>query len=250
MDKWKIIHLFTLMWLTLISNPLCSVGAPLEIAVDNFSPPFVSRGANNQIYGFDIAMMDAVCRIIDRTCVYRPMVFAKLINAVVEKKTSLALGAIIITAERAEKVNFTLPYLVSKSVFIGRVGSNKNVFHLDSLNGQSIGAQIGSVYPQVINSLGIINPKIVLFNSPEEIVEGLLAKEIDYGIMDAPAAMYWQSQASELVLVGAPFEYGFGLGIAVGKEDASLLGDINRALLIYQDSRQFTDDYNHYLNYF
>lgn len=241
-----------LIWigcLATLSQFIYAVAPPLVVAVDNFSPPFVMRGANNQFYGFDIAMVGAVCRDMQRTCVYQPMSFDNLLNAVISKKADLAVGAIIITTERAALVNFSMPYLVSKFMFIG---NHKNdSFALSVLDNQNIGAQLGTVYPQVLNSLGVVNPNIKLYNQPEAMVAALQSGEINYALMDASAAMYWQSQSSDtLALLGTPMAYGFGFGIAVNKERVPLLDSVNKALLFYQNSPQFNKDYNDYLSYF
>ncbi|WP_040916294.1 transporter substrate-binding domain-containing protein, partial [Legionella tunisiensis] len=56
-----------------ITSPLHAQGEPLRIAVDTFAPPFVMESAHNQLYGFDIAMMQSLCRIMQRTCQFVPV---------------------------------------------------------------------------------------------------------------------------------------------------------------------------------
>lgn len=44
---------------------------PLIVATEIFNPPFIMQGANKQLFGFDIEMMEDICRIIQRECQYR-----------------------------------------------------------------------------------------------------------------------------------------------------------------------------------
>ncbi|KTC83454.1 putative amino acid ABC transporter, periplasmic binding protein [Legionella cincinnatiensis] len=41
---------------------------PLVVATEIFNPPFIMQGANNQLFGFDIEMLEDICQIIHREC--------------------------------------------------------------------------------------------------------------------------------------------------------------------------------------
>jgi len=243
-------YLLTALLLSLISVTY-SAGPVLKVAVDNFSPPFVMRGANNQFYGFDIAVMESICEFINRTCVYQPMIFIDLIGAVETKTADVAIGAITITNERAERINFSTPYMVSTSLFIGLSSLNKPDFTVSSLTNLPTGVLEDTIYPEVLTSLGFADDNIIQYPQPEAMIEALQSGKIKAALMDAPAALYWQSQASStLATLGTPLSYGFGLGIAINRNNVTLLQQINQAIILYQNSPLFKDNYNRYLTYF
>jgi len=226
-------------------------GAPLRIAVSGFNPPFVMQTANKQLYGFDISMMESICKNIKRSCQFEIMPFSNLLNAVQTEKTDIAINSITITPERAKLVNFSLPYLLSNSLFLGPKEMADKPFDPAILKGRSIGMSAGTIFVDIIKAMGIENAKIVEFSQLNNEIEALVNGDIDVALMDEPSARYWQIQSSnKLVVLGKPLIYGFGLGIAVNKDDLNLLDQINKGLLQYQNSEEFKQNYNRYIGYF
>ena len=222
---------------------------PLKIGVSRYSPPFVIQGGNNHFYGFDISMMNEICAMIQRDCQYYPMHFDELLDAVVSKKVTVAVSSIIITAERSQIVNFSLPYLPSKSRFLARADLASQKFSWQLLNDKRIGVSRGSVFYAEIQKMNLKNPDIVFYETDEEIIEALNEAKIELTLMDSPTAVYWESHSSgSLKILGEPITYGYGLGIAVNREEGPLLKAINQALLNYQKSHDFTKNYNIYLD--
>jgi ABC-type amino acid transport substrate-binding protein len=224
--------------------------APLNVAVDAFSPPFIMQGADQQFYGFDIGMMEYICQQLKRKCVFQPMTFSNLLNAVENNKADVAVGSIVITPERALRVNFSSPYLPSQARFFG-YKKYASSFNLKSLSNQYIGVETGTLYPQVIATLPIDNPKIKEYPNANALLAALQNEDVRVVLIDNPAAVFWQNQVSDIfVALGTPFNYGFGLGIVVNKSQTDLLTQINQALASYLSSAQFKVNFNSYLNYF
>ncbi|RUR11316.1 transporter substrate-binding domain-containing protein [Legionella sp. km772] len=229
---------------------LAQVVSPLKVAVANFSPPFVMQGANQQLYGYDIAMMEYICQSIKRPCRFIPTSFDNVLNTVQNKQADVAASSITITANRAELFNFSLPYLLSYARFIGPKQLN-STFEAKSLTNKKIGIIKGSVFPELIKHVGIENPEIVSFVNLNTLVDALNKGEIHVGLMDNPSALYWQSRSSGVLSVlGEPINYGIGFGIAISRDNAPLLSLINKALLEYQDSKHYEVNYHSYLSYY
>lgn len=243
----------TALVLTLLfafNSNLDAEGPPLLIGVESFEPPFVMETTNNQFYGFDISMMEYICQQINRTCQYQIMPFDQLINAVANRQVEVAVSSITITPQRATQVSFSLPYLVSEASFLGTAQMANYPFNLALLQGRKIGVVSGTVFPDLITSMGIIDPQVVTYATLDDSIEALYNGEIDLALMDAPTAFYWQSQASGLRMLGQPFAYGYGLGIAVNQNNQTLLQQINQVLLQYQNSDAFKLAYQKYIAHF
>ncbi|KGP62693.1 arginine ABC transporter substrate-binding protein [Legionella norrlandica] len=222
---------------------------PLIVGIGGFYPPFVMRGANNELFGFDIDMMTELCKIMQRTCRFEILRFQQLIPAVVDKQIDLAVSAMAITSERSRLVNFSIPYLLSYSRFLAyHDASVHQPFSLQLLKGKRVGVEANTVFSQQIRDMGIIDPVIVEFSRTEQMLEALREKEVDFILMDNPSVLYWEANSSgALQAIGPPFLYGYGLGIAVNKENPQLLEAVNRALLQYQSSDLYRKNYNKYL---
>lgn len=220
----------------------------IRVGVDPFTPPFVMQGGSKQLYGFDIAMMEYICRTMHRSCVFVPLHVKELVPAVAAKKVDAAVSVITVTAERLAQVNFSSPYLLSQARFLGPANLAHQPFNLNLLNGRSIGVAKGTIFPLVINSLGIKTTRIDAYEDYPSLIDALQAGKIDLVLTDSPTAMYWQAQSfKRLSVLGQPFTFGFGFAIAVNRNEPTLLQDINKALEQYQKSEAFKRDYNSYI---
>ncbi len=237
----------------LILSSIASLHAqnqPLLVAIPQFVAPFI-MSAKDQLYGFDISMMDEICTIIHRDCKYKITPFNQLLQSVVDKKTDIAMGSITITAERAKIVNFSKPYMLSETRFIGKKSMKNTPINLDVLKKSKIGIIKGTIFSDELESMGVDTLKLSTFNNQSDIMEALITGSIDLGLVGNATAHYWQSQSNEaLVALGKAIPYGSGIGIAVNIEQTALLESINQAIDTYQNSPNFTRNYNLYLNYF
>ncbi|CAM3669955.1 transporter substrate-binding domain-containing protein [Legionella longbeachae] len=243
----KLIY-FLLSVCVFIAQPLRAQSEPLRVAVDPVNPPFVMRGANNQLYGYDVSMMEYICKTIQRPCQFIPTRFDKMLHEVSIKKVDVATSSITITAERSKMVNFSFPYLLSKTRFVGPKKLANQSFGRELLNYRKIGITEGSIYPDFLLKMEVIKPIIISYTNSNNLIEALNRGEINFGLMDEPTALYWQSHsAQKFAVLGPSFSYGFGLGIAVNKDNLTLLQSINNALLKYQESDDFKRNYNAYM---
>ncbi|EHL31287.1 transporter substrate-binding domain-containing protein [Legionella drancourtii] len=220
----------------------------LNIGTESFNPPFVMQGSKKEIYGFDIDMMNTLCKIMQRTCQYHIMRFDTLIDAVARKEIDMAISSITITPERAKIVNFSLPYLPSYSRFVTKPSTKTEPFTLAFLNGKRIGLETGTIFPQQLDAMGVKNPKLKMYASVSDQLTGLNKNEVDIILLDNPTATYWASNSSDTFqLAGPAYMYGYGLGIAVNPSETSLLTSLNQVLLQYQNSTEYKQNYDRYL---
>ena len=241
--------LLTLSFL-LTSIGILHADEPLKIGTTQFTYPFVIQGGNHQLFGFDIAMMTYICATIHRSCEYRIMKFDELLPAVANKEIDVAVNSITITPQRAQIVDFSTPYLVSKTRFLAQKNMNKTPFSVKLLSTSKIGGLTGTITKEELLSLGVNNPNITYYKQEGNMIEALTAGNIDLALVDEPTAAYWATHsAGELIEFGKSITYGFGLGIAVNKEETELLKKINAALQKYQNSKNFKIDYAMYIQY-
>lgn len=221
---------------------------PLTISADQFSPGFSMISDNQQLYGFDIDMMNYICDKINRKCHFRPVIFSTLLDSVVKGDSDVAVGSLAISSERLALVNFSSPYLASQGRVVGLKKLAPASFQFKSLDRQKIGIVKGAIIKDILRVWSIDNPTILEYSTTPELVEALNNGKVHYVLSPNLAALFWLSQDNDkLVALGEPFDYGFGLGIAVTKKNPQLLAEINKALAEYLVSPQFKQSYNIYI---
>lgn len=236
-----------LLFSSLFSSLVYAQTEPLRISAASFSPPFVLQGGNQQLFGFDISMMQSLCQIMARPCNFIPMEFDNIIPSLTNNNADLAIGGITITAERAKTIFFSDPYLPSHAVFVTNSDYFDKPWKKQLLTDKQIGLIQGSVFPEIIQTLNLDNPTIVRFEDEHALIEALSLKEIDFALLDTSTAYYWEMRSADTIKpIGQPINYGLGLGIAIAPDNPDLLKAVNRALLQYQQSPDFKKHYNTY----
>lgn len=221
----------------------------LKVGVSFYDPPFVILGASNQVYGFDISLMEHVCKTMGYECQFNPMPFNELLDSIELNKIDFAISSIIITPERTTRVNFSVPYLVSKTRFLAVKQPDEKPFTLQSLANKKIGLA-DKVFAEQLRLLGLDDSQFVVFTRDDALIQALNDGKVDVGLIDNPSAIYWQEHSSGVLEAkGRPMVYGLGLGVAVSPANQNLIPALNMAILEYQNSDDFINDYHKYLSH-
>ena len=222
----------------------------LRVAVKAFAPPFVTQQSPTEFYGFDIALMNYVCAKLQRRCEFIPMMAENFVNAFNAKTADIAIGALVIMPERPKKITFSTPYLTSQAEYLGSTELSKLPLAQINLNGKRIGVVRNSAYYFYLKKKLTTMSKVIQYDSENQIMAALEEQRIDIALVNRHAAQYWDQASPAISALGAPFEFGFGLGIAMPSNDIKQLTDINNALFDYQSSPDFKRDYDIYLRRF
>ena len=220
---------------------------PLRVAVSHFIPHFVIEGANKKISVFDITLMTHLCNDIHRKCIFIPMATDQIIPAISMNEADLGIGSITITLERYKNVDFTIPYMLSESRFLGKKSIEQIKFNLNDFKEKKIGVQKGTVYEQELRLIGINESNISTFYSISGVIEALNNDNIDLALVSNPVAIYWENYSSEaLHTLGQPLNYGLGIGIAVNKQQPLLAKELDEAILMFQQTAVYNQLYKMY----
>lgn len=91
----------------------------LIVATNAEFPPYESV-IDDEIVGYDIDMMKAICDVLDMELVLQDMAFDSVISSVEEGIVDVAASGMSITEERMKQVDFSEPYITAKQVIIVR----------------------------------------------------------------------------------------------------------------------------------
>lgn len=230
--------LFTLMSANLFAEKLI-------IGASSFNPPMEMRATTNNVFtGFEIDLLNEICRRINATCVYEPMTFEDIMKAVATGKVDLGIDGFFITQERLASYLFSLPYLQTKAQLLTTVDSN-----IDSTNvntGKRIGVEAGTVFKSILEQK-YDNVKVISYDNQQNMLRDLADEDIDLIMFDFIGASYWvHTNPANFKLVGKAIPFGMGYGIMANLNQGALIYRINNALDAMERDGTYSSIYSRY----
>ncbi len=196
-------------------------------------PPFThisSSGAS----GFDIEVGKIVARNYGKVLEIRVMNFDALLPALQNGNIDMIISAMSITDERKKIVDFSNTYYETSQAVIIRKDdyqSFANIITKEELRQQkSIAVERGATGASIVNAIYTSQPKDIIEGTSEEIIQKLLAKDVDVVVIDGGVAIANIATNDELMIyTGVKFDPEY-YGIAVRKNQNELLDSINKTI--------------------
>lgn len=200
----------------------------VRVATDATWPPFESVDeATKQIVGFDIDLMNAIAAKAGLEVEYNNVPWDSLLAGMAQCQYDVAISAMTITPERAEKFAFSDPYFAAGQIVTVRI-DNTDIKSKDDLVGKVVGVQLGTTGD--IEAQKIAGATVKTYDDIGLAFQDLMNGQIDAVIADNPLALGYVGQnPGKLKTVGEVFTDEF-YGIAVCKTNTELLAKINKAL--------------------
>ncbi len=141
----------------------------------------------------------------------------------------MIVDAMYITDDRKKQINFTDPWYTEGEAMV--VPSDSTLTSRDDVKGKVLGAQTGTVFKDLVDSLG--GSQVKLFDSQAALLAAVENKQVDAVFTDSAVIGYSlvQKPNPKLKLVSPykPFYPGI-IGAGVRKDDTQLLADLNSGL--------------------
>ncbi|GAB1579371.1 transporter substrate-binding domain-containing protein [Bordetella petrii] len=197
----------------------------LRVVTDATFPPmeFVKDG---QRTGFDIELIEALGKAMNRKIEWIDIDFKGLIPALQAGRADMAVSAIYITDARRNVVDFTDPYYAGGLVVLTR--KDGPVKTLKDLDGRKVSVQVGT---KSVNYLKEHYPKVqrVEVEKNQEMFNLVQVGRADAAVTGKPAAKLFAQSAPGLTVLDEQItteQYG----IAVAKNQPELTTALNAAL--------------------
>ena len=214
----------------------------------------------NEIVGVDVKIMEAVAAKLGKTLKVEDVAFDSIIGAVKSGKADAGAAGITITDERAEEVDFSIPYSSTEQYIIVKADNNE-IKNLETLAGKKIGVQQGTTSDFLVEELladGALGASTLTPYDAPAVAAAALGTKIDAVVTDKLTAeviaassngayktfKFVKADGSDVAEVE---EYG----IAVAKGNTELLAVINEVLTeliangtIAQWEQQYNDLYS------
>lgn len=198
----------------------------LRVGTDATFPPmeFVE---NDKRSGFDIDLVEAIGKVLNKRVEWVDIDFKGLIPGLVSKRFDVAVSAIYITDERKKVVDFTDSYYAGGLVAMVKDG-NAAIKTLNDLNGKKVSVQVGT---KSVGYLGSNYPKVQLVEveKNQEMFNLVEIGRADAAVTGKPAAFQYVRTRGGLHVLEQQLtteEYG----MALRKDTPELTKAINGAL--------------------
>jgi ABC-type amino acid transport substrate-binding protein len=207
-------------------------------------PPFgfINKGTN--LTGFDIDIMQAICKSIKRKCTFKIYPFSQLLAALEQGEIDLVIGALIITPEREKRFLFSIPYKISQYQYLTLAASTLST--VSQLHGKVLGVYNSAPDKQKVYKQLKENVTLKFYGDLDQMLAALRSKNVDAILVEHSRAIYWVANAAEFKLLGLPVPNGEGYGIAAKKDRAHLIHKINRAIKTLEQEGTYLKIYQLY----
>jgi octopine/nopaline transport system substrate-binding protein len=256
----KIFISFVTIFFILIGN---AYSDKIRIGTEGAYPPWNAKDASGNLIGFEVELAKELCAIMKHECTIVEQDWDGMIPALLMRKFDAIMAGMSITDERLKTINFSQGYadeVASLAVMKGSSLENLNTVESLSLSkksaakktleqitkalaGKTIGVQTGTIHQNFLESGDVGSVKVRKYKTQDEVNLDLASGRIDAALAAAVAFTdYAEKSGKPVVLVGPTFSggaFGNGVGVgirkgdnasAVGKRDAKILKDFNRAI--------------------
>lgn len=215
----------------------------LMVGTDVDTAPFAFKDDySNGYQGFDMDLIRAIANQLGYNISIVSMDFDNLIFGVQNEDVDLAISAITINNERAEKINFSDPYFES-GLQIAIPAKDYWTKGVKDLEGKKIAVLRGSVGEEFAQK--IKNSKVKIFNDIDDTFVELKNVNVDAVIHDRAVNAYFIASHPNFQLQTLPsLITNDKYGIVVSKNNPTLLAEINRALKTLRSNGEYDRIYN------
>lgn len=214
----------------------------LIIATEGAYPPYNFVAADGTLQGFDIDFANAICEKINAECEIVKQDWDGIIPALLAKKYDVIVASMAIRPERAEKVDFTIPYYMAPTALIAmksagiKTGADGFV-DPESVAGKKIGVARATGFERYAKENWSKADIVIYDTSPNadlDLISGRLDARFDDLILMQESVLKSEI-AGDLEQVGKVYPETMmgseGEGIAVRKGENALRESINKAIL-------------------
>lgn len=181
---------------------------------------------NGEIVGVDIDIAKEIAKELGKELVIKDVAFDSIISEVKSGKADFGAAGISYSEERAEQVDFSINYSVSKQVVI--VKDTSKIVDINNISDKKIAVQLGSVADTYVTE-HFKNASIVRQKKYLAAIQDLKDDKVDCVVMDElPAKEILANNAGLKILEGELTKDSYGMVVKKGNQE--LLDAIDQVL--------------------
>lgn len=181
---------------------------------------------SGEIVGVDIDIAKEIAKEMGKKLVIKDVSFDSIINEVKTGKADFGAAGISYSEERAEEVDFSINYSISKQIVI--VKDNSSITNINDIGNKKIAVQLGSIADTYVTD-NYKNANIIRQKKYLAAIEDLKSDKVDAVVMDElPAKEIINSNSGLKILDGSLTNDSYGM--IVKKGNSEMLSVINKVL--------------------
>ena len=219
----------------IISAGVAQADIKYGVAAEPYQP-FTSKDASGKWVGWEIDLIDAVCKHINEKCELVEVAWDGIIPALTSKQIDLIWSSMSITPERQKTIDFSSWYYEPASVMIGAKDADLDISP-EHLKGKTIGVQVSTTHERYAQKYFAAGSEIKTYQTQDEANNDLASGRLDYVQADGGALDAFlksdQGKACCELKGKVPEDkevFGEGVGAGIRKEDTGLKEKINSAI--------------------
>ncbi len=259
----KFIKLFLSIFASIVLLSSTVLADKIKIGTEGAYPPWNAKDASGNLIGFEVYLAKELCTIMGHECTIVEQDWDGMIPALLMRKFDAIMAGMSITAERQKTITFSQGYAdevaslaVMKGSGLGSMDTPEGVnlsiggadvkkalkTITDALAGKTVCVQTATIHQNFLESGDVGKVNVRTYKTQDEVNLDLAAGRCDAALAAAVAFTdYAEKSGKSVVLVGPTFSggaFGNGVGVgirqagdgAIGKRDAKLLKDFNKAI--------------------
>jgi polar amino acid transport system substrate-binding protein len=198
-------------------------------------PPFAAPDASGNWVGWEVEIIDAVCKAAELECVLTPTAWDGIIPALVSGRIDAIMASMSITEDRLQTIDFSDPYYNTPTVIVGQRAIEMDATP-EGLAGKVLGVQVSTIHQTYAQKYFEAATELRTYQTQDEANQDLASGRIDATQADSLAMDDFlktdAGQCCELKGAVAHDEgiLGSGVGAGVRKGDDALREAINRGI--------------------
>ncbi len=237
----KAFTLFLALVLVLAVSCVCAESAlekikaagKLVVGTEATYPPYEYLDDNAQMAGCDIWLAQQIADALGVELVMQDMAFDGIIPAVQAGQIDMGLAAFTVTPERAEVIDFSNQYELSNQLLIVKAGNAEKYSTKESMSGMRVGAQLGTIQSQLVESALPDSELFELPTYPELGLETVNGNIVGFVVDQAVGEAMVASGDGSLEVSAFAFtaeEASFGKAAVLQKGSDDLLAAVNEVI--------------------
>lgn len=221
--------------------------AVLKVGTEAAYAPFeFVDEATGDYKGFDIELITAISKALNRKAEIHNIAWDGLRPALVNGEIDCVISAMTITDERAQAVQFSDPYFTAGQVICAAEGTD--IKGITDLVTKRVGVQANTTGHYAVEKIeGMPANKILKFETTPDAFQALMNGSVDAVVADIPVVLEFikNNPTAKIVTVGGAFTVEY-YGIAMNKENTELHKLINQGLAQVKASGEYQTIYDKY----
>ena len=227
--------LMTLAAVLMLGTAAAADPIKIGIAAEPY-PPFASPDAAGNWVGWEVDLINAVCKAGEMECVITPVAWEGIIPSLTGGQIDAIMASMSITEERSKTIDFSDKYYNTPTVIVAAKGSGLTPDD-KGMTGKIIGVQVSTVHEAYAQAHFPDAAEIKTYQTTDEGFQDLAAGRIDASQADSIAIdAFLASDAGKACcesigeVADDPAILGKGVGVGLRKGEDALKAKFNAAI--------------------